>query len=72
MMQGVEDVGTPKTTKKTATPKSKKRQLETDGDDEESPATQKGNGKGGVKKVKVDEEAEEKLTKAEPDEEDSA
>ncbi|KAK3652479.1 hypothetical protein LTR56_005190 [Elasticomyces elasticus] len=75
MMEGITQAGeTPKKDKKAAnaTPKGKKGELETDGDDEETPvATVKGKGKGGGKKVKVEVEAgegEEVAAKAEPEE----
>ncbi|KAK5716316.1 hypothetical protein LTR17_016430 [Elasticomyces elasticus] len=56
LMEGIQ-ADTPKKEKKVAnaTPKSnKKRQLETDGDDEEIPVAGKGKGKGSTKKVKAE------------------
>ncbi|KAK4899197.1 hypothetical protein LTR27_003427 [Elasticomyces elasticus] len=78
MMEGIQGAETPKKEKKAAnaTPKSKKRQLETDGDDEGTPvATVKGKGKGSAKKAKVEVKAgededggDEVAAKAEPEE----
>ncbi|KAK3620679.1 hypothetical protein LTR56_023271 [Elasticomyces elasticus] len=73
MMDGIQGAETPKKeAKKAATPKGKKRQLETDGDDEETPiATVKGKGKGSAKKAKVEVKAgedEEVAAKAELEE----
>ncbi|KAK5680969.1 hypothetical protein LTS10_006729 [Elasticomyces elasticus] len=74
MMEGIQ-AETPKKEKKVAgaTPKgNKKRQLETDGDDEETPvAVVKGKGKGSAKKIKAEVKAgedEEVAAKAEPEE----